>query len=222
MWFTLPLDVIWKHHMGERHWTLLRLVAHTFVTPFAVLFLTLLVFPDQIIPTPGQDGHPPARQAFALYGFMLLLWIFGMANLWETRQRTKAGIQWHTHDGGTPRFLPDQPVVHCLIIPLGSGLLAYGFYRLYQPVGLYLFSMAAMQFLTALDTRRERRVKAMDRRDREIDMEIKTAELEEHDHGPLDMVRIAPPPKRTRLPEQEARFEIRWQKVLKASDSQKT
>jgi hypothetical protein len=55
-----------------------------------------------------------------------------------------------------------------------------------------------------------------------MDMEIKTAELEERYHGPLDMVRIAAPPKRTRPPEQEARFEMRWQKVLKASDSQKT
>ena len=114
MWFTLPLDVIWKHHMGERHWTWLRLVAHTFVIPFALFFLMLLAFPDLFVPPPGHDLH---RETFALQGFLLMMWIFGLANLWEIRRRRKAGIQGHTYYRGKPRFLPDNLVVRCLIIP---------------------------------------------------------------------------------------------------------
>ena len=221
MWFTLPLDVIWKHHMGERHWTFLRLVAHTCVLQLAVLYLMLLAFPDQLVPSPSQDDHQQVTRAVAVWSFIGLIWIFGLANLWEIRRRKKAGIQWHTHYWGEPRFLPDKPIVHCLIIPIGSGLIAYGFYRLSQPLGIYLFTMAAIQFLHATDMRRDERTEKLDRRDREIEMEIKTDELEGSHRGPLAIVRIPKPPKRTRAPEQEAEFESRWQKVLKSSHSPK-
>ena len=219
MWFTLPLDVIWKHNMGERRWTFLRLVAHTFVIQFAVFYLILLAFPDQLVPKPGQDDHVQTRQAFALYGFILLMWIFGLANLWEIRKRTKAGIQWHTYYWGEPRFLPDKPFVRGLIIPLGSGLIAYGFFRVSHPVGIYLFSMAALQFLDTTDTYRDRRNEKLNRRDREIDMEIKTAELEDGYREPLEIVRVAKPASRARRAEEAEQFEARWKNVLK-SDSQ--
>lgn len=218
MWFTLPLDVIWKHHMGERHCTFLRLIAHTLVIKWAVFLLMLLAFPNDLVPEPG-----PLRYSgwFALYGFILVMWIFGLANLWEIRRRRKAGIRWHTHYWGRPRFLPDWPIVHCLVIPIGSGLIAYRLFRLFPPLGIYLFIMAGMQFLEATDAYRARRIEKLNRSDREIHMRIKTAELEESYRGPLDIVRIAPPSKRTRTPEQDALFHARWQRVLKPADSQR-
>src|SRR5579863_7820092 len=107
MWFTLPLDVIWKHQMGERHWTLPRLVAHTFCIQWGVFFLMLLAFPDRLVPPPGQHDY---RAVFTVCGFLLLMWVFGLANLWEIRKRRKAGIQWHSYYWGRPRCLSDKPI----------------------------------------------------------------------------------------------------------------
>ena len=140
------------------------------------------------------------------------------ANLWEIRQRKKAGIQWHTYYWGTPRFLPDNAFIRCLIIPLGSGGMAYGFYRLSPPLGIYLYCMAAMQFVDAVDSYRTKRIKKLDRSDREIGMEIKTAELENRNRGSLEIVRVAKPSSRMRLPEEIEQFEARWKNVLKSSD----
>jgi hypothetical protein len=61
----------------------------------------------------------------------------------------------------------------------------------------------------------------LNRRDREIEMEIKIAQLKHTYHGPLDIVRIAVPTQRLRTPEQEARFESRWKSVLKSFGSEK-
>lgn len=201
--------------MGGRHCTFLRLVGHTFVTWGAVFFLMVLAFPNQLVPPRGQHDY---RAAFALNGFILLMWIFGLTNLWEIRQRKKAGIQWHTYYWGLPRFLPDNALVRCLIIPLGSGGIAYGFYRLFPPLGIYLFSMAAMQLVDAVDSYRTKRSEKLDRNDREISMEIKTAELENRHRGPLEIVRVAKPSSRMRLPQEIEQFEARWKKVLKSSD----
>jgi hypothetical protein len=60
-----------------------------------------------------------------------------------------------------------------------------------HPVGIYLFSMAALQFLDTTDTYRDRRVEKLNRRDREIDMEIKTAELEDSYREPLETERAS-------------------------------
>jgi len=201
--------------MGGRHCTFLRLVGHTFVTWGAMFFLILLAFPNQLVPPRGQ---PDYRATFAVNGFLLGMWIFGLANLLEIRQRKKAGIQWHSHYGGLPRFLPDNALVRCLIIPLGGGGIAYGLYRLSQPLGIYLFIMAAMQLVDAVDSYRTKRSEKLDRSDREISMEIKTAELENRNRGPLEIVRVAKPSSRMRLPQEIEQFEARWKKVLKSSD----
>lgn len=214
MWFTLPLDVIWKHEMGERYWTFLRLIAHTFVTQFAAFFLMFLAFPSWLAAPPSQGW----RVALALYGFIALVWIFGLANLREIRMRRKAGIQWHTHYWGTPRFFPDKPIVRCLVIPAGSGLIACCIYLLFPPLGVYLFLMAAAQFVDAADTYHARKVEKLDRNDREIHMKIKAAEVENSYRGPVDVVRIAAPAPKTRIPEQEAAFQSRWKSVFKYPD----
>jgi hypothetical protein len=219
MWFALPLDVIWKHQMGERRLNFWHLILHTIFILFSVFFLTLLAFPSLLVPPPGQNQN---GQILAVRGFILLMWACGLANLWEIRRRRKAGIQWHTYYRGKPRFLPNKPVVRYLFIPLGSGLIAYGFYRLFPPMGIYLFAVAAMQLLDAADADSTRESEGLDRRDREIEMEIKTAELEHRYRGPLDIVCMAAPPKRVRSPEKEAAFETRWKNVLKPSDSEKT
>jgi len=221
MWFTLPLDVIWKHHMGERHWTFPRLIGHTFFfkLPLFVIggIMTYRNPPETGLPSTFTGNIP----FMAIEGFILIMWIFGVANLVEIHNRRKRGIEWYSHYWGTPRFLPDKPIVHWLVIPLGSALIATGCWWLCPAMGVYFYILAGLQMLDATDTYRARRVEKLDRRDREIDMGIKTAELEASHHGPLDVVRIATPPQRTRPPDQEARFESRWRKILKPSDSQK-
>jgi hypothetical protein len=222
MWFTLPLDVIWKHQMGERHWTFLRLIAHTFFfkIPLFIIggIMTYRNPPETDLPSTFTGNIP----FISIEGFILIMWIFGVANLVEIHNRRKRGIEWYSHYWGTPRFLPDKPIVHWLVIPLGSALIATGCWWLCPAMGVYFYILAGLQMLDATDTYRARRVEKLDRRDREIDMEIKTAELEYGYRGPLEIVRIATPAQRMRTPEQESRFEARWQKVLKSSDAQKT
>jgi len=222
MWFTLPLDVIWKHQMGERHWTWGRLIGHTFFfkIPLFIIggIMTYHTPPDVDPPQTFKDYIP----FIAIEGFILIMWIFGVANLIEIRNRRRRGIEGYSYYWGTPRFLPDKPIVHWLVIPLGSALIATGCLWLCPSLGVYLYILAGLQMLDATDTYRARRIDKQDRRDREIDMEIKTAELESGYRGPLDIVRIAAPPRQIRTPEQEARFETRWQKVLKSSDTQRT
>ena len=222
MWFTLPLDVIWKHQMGERHWTWGRLIGHTFFFKIPLFIIGGIMTyhnpPDVDPPQTFKDYIP----FIAIEGFILIMWIFGVANLIEIRNRRRRGIEGYSYYWGTPRFLPDKPVVHWLVIPLGSALIATGCLWLCPALGVYLYILAGLQMLDATDTYRARRIEKLDRRDREIDMEIKTAELESGYRGPLDIVRIAAPPRQIRTPEQEARFETRWQKVLKSSDTQRT
>ena len=149
------------------------------------------------------------------------MWIFGLANLWEIRKRRKTGIQWHTPYWGEPRFLPDEPIVHCLIIPFGSAFMAYGFYRLFPALGVYLFIMAAIQFIGITDSYRNERIEKLNRADREIQMSIKADELEFAQRGPLEIIHFPPAPKRMRHTEQEAMFATRWKNALKPSESPK-
>ncbi len=212
MWLTLPLDILWKRDMGERHWTFGSLVGHTFLLHFAVFFLMLLAFPSELV-TPAGHKQAVYHSIVILYLFLLLLWIFGLANLREIRKHKKAGFGGHTHYWGTPRFLPDKPVVHWLVIPLCSALFACAMFWLLPPLGMYLFLLAALQFVDTTDVYRQKRIEKLDRRDREIQMAIKIAEIE-HDHRPeLEVVRIARPPHRPRSPD-TASFEARWQQVL--------
>ena len=204
--------------MGERRLSFAHLILHTLFISFGVCFLTLLAFPSLIVPPPGPNQYRPD---LAIVGFLLVMWIFGLANLWEIHRRRKAGIRWHTYYQGEPRFLPNKPIVRCLVIPAGGALMAYGLYRLFPPMGIYLFAVAAMQFLDAMESGSAKKIEELDRRDREIEMEIKTAKLERRYHGSLDMVRIATPSQPVRTPEREAQFEKRWSKVLKSSDSKK-
>jgi hypothetical protein len=216
MWLTLPLDIIWKHDMGERHWTFASLVGHTFLLHFAVFFLMLLAFPSELVVPAGHE-QVVYHSIAILYFFLLLMWVFGLANLWEIRQQKKAGVQGHTHYWGTPRFLPDKPIVHWLIIPLASTLLAGVTWWLFPPLGIYLFFLAVLQIVDTTDVYRQKWIEKLDRRDREIQMAIKIAEIE-HSHRPeLEIVRIARPPHRPRSAPDAANFETRWQQVLTRS-----
>jgi hypothetical protein len=203
--------------MGERHWTFWRLLSHTLILPWAIFFLTMLAYPDLLTPAPGRNQN---REGFAFLGFVALIWVFGLANLWEIRQRKKAGIEWHTYYRGKLRFLPNNSFVKCLVIPIGSGAIGYGFFQLFPPLGIYIFLMAAVQFLEAIDGCRDAKIEKLDRRDREIEMEIKTLKLEGR-RGPLEMVRFGKPSRRVRTPDEEALFAKRWSKVLNSTDSQK-
>jgi hypothetical protein len=106
-------------------------------------------------------------------------------------RRRKRSIEWYSHYWGTPRFLPDKPVVHWLFIPLGSALIAIGCLWLFPLLGVYLYVLASLQMMDATDTYRARRIEKLDRRDQEIEMESKTAELELSYRGPLDLVHSA-------------------------------
>ena len=220
MWFPLPFEVIWKHDMGERRLTWFDLVTHTIAIYGAVIFMTIFFIPDMAVPPAGHVDHRMEWQMDALNGFVLTFWILGIANLWEVRQRKKAGIEWHTYYVGKPRFLPNTPFFKGIVIPLGSGLIAYGFFRLAHPLGIYLFGMAFSQFVNTPDDRHKRRIEKLDRRDREMELESKIAHIENDRRGPLDIVRVAKPSQRTRRIEEIEQFEARWKNVLKSRDSQ--
>jgi hypothetical protein len=217
------LDIIWKHDMGERHWKFAGLVGHTFLLHFAVFFLMLLAFPSELVLPAGQK-QPIYHSIAILYFFLLLMWIFGLANLWEIHQQKKAGVQGHTHYWGTPRFLPDKPVVHWLIIPFGSALFAGVICWLFRPLGIYLFFLAVLQFVDTTDVYKQRQIEKLNRRDREIEMAIKIAEIE-HDHRPeLEIVRVARPQNRPRSAPDTAKdsdFNTRWKNVLQQQPVQR-
>lgn len=208
--------------MGERQWTVLALISHTIVIYLAVVFMSLFFFPDMAVPPAGHVGHRMERQMYALGVFILAFWILGIANLWEIRKRKKSGIVLHTYYRGVPRFLPNTSLYKCLIIPLGSGLIAYGFYRFGGPaLGIYLFGMAFSQLAHSSDGSLNREMEKLDRRDREIELENKIAYIENDRHGPLDIIRVARPSQGTARPEEIEQFEARWKNVLKSSDPKK-
>jgi hypothetical protein len=207
--------------MGERQWTWGRLICQTIFIKIIIGFMLLFFFPDQaVLPITHQVTFKDYLPYITTDGFLLLVWIFGVANLWEIRQRRKAGIQSYSYYWGTPRFFPDKPVVHWLVIPLCSGLIAFGVFRLFHALGIYLFILTALQFMSAVDCYRDNRLDKINRKDREILMDIKTAELENDRQPQLEIVRIAKPASRTRPPEETAQFNARWEKILKPSDSQ--
>jgi hypothetical protein len=220
MWFSLPFEVIWKHHMGERRWTAFDLISHTIAIYGAVFLMTVFFFPDMAVPLTGHDQHLMERQMQALNGFVLLMWILGLANLWEIRKRRKAGIEWHTYYRGKPRFLPDTFFFQFFVIPLGSGLIAYGFFRLAHPLGIYLFGMAFFQFVNPPGHLFKHEAESLDRRDREMELENKIARMENDRRGSWDVVRVAKPESRMRRAEETEQFETRWKTVLKSSDAQ--
>jgi hypothetical protein len=106
--------------MGERRLNFAHLILTLFIR-FGVTFLTVLAFPNLIVPPPGPN---PYRPDLAIPGFWLLMWVSGLANPWEIRKRRKVGFGWHTYYQGKPRFLPNRPIVRRLVIPVGSGLRA--------------------------------------------------------------------------------------------------
>ena len=205
--------------MGERHWTWGRLIAHTFFCKISLFIIgSIMIYnkPPPPLPQTFKDYIP----FITIEGFILIMWIFGVANLIEIHNRRKRGIVWHSYYWGTPRFLPDRPIVHCLAIPLGSTLIATVCLWLFSPLAVYLYILAGLQMLDATDTYHKRRIEKLDRSDREISLEIKTNEYE-NDHRPkLEIVRIAKPPVRTAA-NQESDFNERWQKVLKPLGSEK-
>jgi hypothetical protein len=219
-WFKLPLDVIWKHDMGDRYWTWGSLIGQTFFISFIINFMLLFFFPDQAFPAPThkitfKDYLPMITTS----SFLLLLWIFGVANLLEIRKRRKRSDDYYSYYWGTPRFLPDKPIVHWLVIPLCNGLIAFGVFKLFHALGIYLFILTVMQFGYTREWYVSKQIDKVDRRDREILLEIKTAEWE-GDHQPqLEIVRIARPPVRTAA-NQESAFNQFWQKVLKQPSSE--
>jgi hypothetical protein len=219
-WFKLPLDVIWKHDMGGRYWTWRSLIGQTFFIWFIVSFMLFFFFPDQaVMPVTHEMTFKDYLPTIATNGFLLLLWIFGVANLLEIRKRRKRGIKYYSYYWGTPRFLPDKSVVHWLVIPLCNGLIAFGVFKLFHALGIYLFILTVIQFAYTSRYYDSKKIDKIDRRDREILLEIKTGEYE-NDHQPqLEIARIAKPPVRTTA-NQESAFNERWQKILKQSPAE--
>ena len=204
--------------MGERQWTVFDLLSHTVAIYFAVLFLTIFFFPDMAVPLTGHDQHLMEKQMDALNVFLLVMWVLGLANLWEIRKRKKAGIEWHTYYRGEPRFLPNTDLYNCLVLPLGSGLIAYGVFRFAHPLGIYLFGMAFAQF-AKMPINHNHEVEKLDRRDREIELANKVARIENDQRGGLDIVRIAKRSDWTDRTQELEQFEARWKNVLRPPDS---
>ncbi|MGH7954139.1 MAG: hypothetical protein ACREFE_19775, partial [Limisphaerales bacterium] len=114
---------------------------------FIIGFMVLFFFPDQaVLPITYKATFKDYLPLITTDGFLLLVWIFGVANLLEIRKRRKRGIEYYSYYWGRPRFLPDKPIVHWLVIPLCNGLIAFGVFKLFHALGIYLFLLTVMQF----------------------------------------------------------------------------
>jgi len=167
--FTLPLDVIWKHQMGERYCTWPRLVALTYVMCFAIMMMALFFLSSPTLLSPKTPKFIGAVLGLiGFYGLPLLMWIFGAKNIAEIGQRKKAGVQVHSYYMGTPRFLSDKEIVHRLVIPAGSILAGAVFFPFLAPFGAYIAFMGLCQFLTCSDIRTQNQTRKMDEEDRKM------------------------------------------------------
>jgi hypothetical protein len=208
-WLKLPLDVIWKHQMGERYWTWGRLIGITFTFKIPLFIIGSIMTYNKPPPPTGAMF----KDYIAIEGFIVVMWIFGVANLIEISNRRKRGIQSYSYFWGTPRFFPDKAIVHCFVIPLCSAGIATAYLWLYQPMAVYLYILSCIQMFDAIGDYRKQRIQQLDQHDRALRMEWRVIGEERAREPELEIVGIAKPPVRSAADEELA-FNKRWQKVL--------
>lgn len=221
-WFCFPLDVIWKHHMGERYCNLVKLLLVGFAAKWFMFYIGIFFMGgdtpamNPVIMRHTSQDLQMGITVICYYGFMLIYWIFGIANLVEIHRRKKAGIKLHSYYIGVPRFLPDKPIVHTLVIPATDFLIGLGIYQIIRPFGIYLCIAAVFQRWIFKSIFKQERTAEMDRQDRVLLQEWKSGQ---HRTVPTSLVQVA-----KNRPAQnqadETAFNERWKRVLKPPDSQ--
>ena len=223
-WFCFPLDVIWKHHMGERYCGVVKFIMAGFVAILWQFYLAIFFMPGN--PNPGFNpkigSHLSAteRADIALmffYSFMGLYGILGIANLWEIRKRKKAGIRLHSYYLGAPRFLPDKPIVHTLVIPVIDFLIGWGVFQIIRPFGIYLCIAAVFQRWIFKSIFKQERTAEMDRQDRMLLQDWKSGQYRTVPTSLVQVARNHPVP----IQDEDAAFNERWKKVLKPNSQTK-
>ena len=215
-WFCFPLEVLWKHHMGERHGGLVKLVVAGFIAYWWVGYIDIFFMADNPasnpkIKLPGMEEASLAM--FCFYGFMIIYGILGLANVREIRRRKKAGIKLHSYYPGVPRFLPDRPFVHSLVIPAADFLIGLGVFQIIRPLGIYVCIGAVFQRWIFKSIFKQQHSREMDRQDRIALQEWKSGQ---HLTGPTGLVRVAKNAPAHSVAD-ETKFKERWKKVLKSS-----
>jgi len=180
-WFCFPLDVIWKHHMGGRYCNFVKLFLVGFVAFWWMTYINIFFMAGNPAINPNvKTQMPEMEQAnvalICFYGFLLVYGIFGIANLIEIRRRKKAGIQLHSYYIGTPRFLPDKPIVHTLVIPATDFLIGLGIFQIVRPIGIYVCVAAVFQRWIFKSIFKQEHTAQMDRQDRELLQEWKSGQ----------------------------------------------
>jgi hypothetical protein len=212
--FCFPLDVLWKHQMGERYCSWGKLILVTFGMHFGFTYISIFYMAQshltnsRIIPAKWDD----TVYALAYYGVTLVTWIFAVSNLLEIRRRRKAGILLHSFYIGTPRFLPDKPLVQSFVIPAGSFLAGLALYQIVRPVGLYVCIAAVFQRWTYSRLYKEERTRQMDQQDRELMNGWKSGEAGRQ--TPPIIVEVAKRTPSVHSGAKESAFKERWQGVL--------
>jgi hypothetical protein len=215
-WFCFPLDVLWKHHMGERYCNFVKLFFVGFTAHWWMAYINIFFMADNPAINPKiKTQMPEMEQAdialICFYGFMLIYWIFGIANLVEIRRRKKAGIKLHSYYLGVPRFLPDKPIVHTLVIPATDFLIGLGVFQIIRPFGIYLCIAAVFQRWIFKSIFKQERTAEMDRQDRVLLQEWKSGQPRTVPTSLVQVARNHPAQNQA----DEAAFNERWQKVLK-------
>jgi len=218
-WFCFPLDVLWKHHMGHRYAGFVKTVMAGLVAYWWMTYIQIFFWANNAPINPKIKLHLSETEqgeiaVFSLYAFLLIYGIFGVANLVEIYRRNKAGIKLHSYFMGVPRFLPDKPIVHTLVIPVVDFLIGLGVYQIVRPMGIYLCLAAVFQRWVFKSLFKQARIREMDQEDRIILQEGKSGQ---HLTKPTGLVRVANNGL-TNEAADEAAFEKRWKNVLKSRD----
>jgi hypothetical protein len=220
-WFCFPLDVIWKHHMGERYCSVVKFFMAGFVAFLWQFYIAIFFMADNPVINPQIKTHlredeQASIAVYAYYGFMLVYGFLGIANLIEIRRRKKAGIKLHSYYLGTPRFLPDRPIVHTLVIPVIDFLIGWGVFQIIRPFGIYLCIAAVFQRWIFKSIFKQERTAEMDRQDRMLLQDWKSGQYRTVPTSLVQVARNHPVP----IQDGDAAFNERWKKVLKPPNSQ--
>jgi hypothetical protein len=190
-----------------------------FAAKWLMVYISIFFMADNPAINPKiKTQMPEMEQAdiglFCFYGFMLIYWILGIANLLEIRRRKKAGVKLHSYYIGVPRFLPDKPIVHTLVIPVTDFLIGLGIFQIIRPFGIYLCIAAVFQRWIFKSIFKQERTAAMDRQDRELLNEWKSGQ---HRTAPTSLVQVAGNGA-AHVAADEATFNERWKRVLRKSE----
>jgi hypothetical protein len=191
-----PLDVLWKHHMGERHLRPWKAWSHLFL--IGGLLTTAFVTSNQdeakeinIAKKEEMLGHSTniasmaiekrnvlIQNAAALAIFQGLVWGCVVLNLFEVRNKKKQGIRWYSRFSGVPRFLPDDQLSNLWLIPGCSFAIGLWLSTIFIGLGTYIMVCAFFQCLAYAMQVRQEYNRFLDGQDAQISREHMLAAIE--------------------------------------------